>query len=274
MAERATAIIAAFKVLSDFDQRSHYDWDRRRDRERAVALAAVPDRTLDKKAVVVGAGGAGLVMAALFGWSMIVPPADRPVEVASTDRPAAIPAAPQPSTDPTPKPARKPRETIIRMRAVVPNPEPAERVVAKEAAKTVAKALPKREIAKPVRVATVAPAPHSQPKVAEPPPVRMAAKPAPPVRVASPAAVTPNKPRQPAVRPASDIASLDQFVMSFYGQSWRYGDAPKRAVLEKTRASFVARRGACTGDTCRRNAYLDLMRDVSSIVETGKPEPR
>ena len=62
--------------------------------------------------------------------------------------------------------------------------------------------------------------------------------------------------------------------MNFYGQSWRYGDAPKRAVLEKTRASFVARRGACSGDSCRRNAYLDLMRDVSSIVETGKPEPR
>ena len=68
------------------------------------------------------------------------------------------------------------------------------------------------------------------------------------------------------------MASLDEFVMNFYSQSWRYGTAPKRAALEKSRAGFVARRAGCSGDSCRRDAYLDLMRDVSSIVETGKPE--
>ncbi len=253
--ERAKAIIAAFKVLSDFDQRSHYDWDRRRDRERAAALSAVPDRTLDKKAVVVGAVGAGFVLAAMAGWSAVMPTPDRPVEVAS------VPANPRAAVEPKPMPTRKSREMIIRMRPVMPRAEPVERVAAKDATK--AKLM--SPVHKPeVRVAAAPPAQRPKAKVAEAPTVRVAARPAVP---------TPG-PRQSSGKPATDIAALDQFVMNFYGQSWRYGDAPKRAVLEKTRASFVARRGACSGDTCRRNAYLDLMRDVSSIVETGKPEPR
>lgn len=269
-AERARAIIAAFKVLSDFDQRSHYDWDRRRDRERASALAAAPDRTLDKKAVVVGAAGAGIVLAAIAGWSMIVPTADRPTPDHPVGR-ASAERTPPPVTTPPPAPELPPlaaeqREAIIRMRPVLPRAEVAERVFPKDPPKTVAKP---PAIRPEVRVAAVPPAPRPRTKVVEPPPVRVAAKQPPPVRVAAT-----SFPRPQATRPATDIASLDQFVMNFYGQSWRYGDAPKRAVLEQTRASFVARRGACTGDTCRRNAYLDLMRDVSSIVETGKPEPR
>ena len=73
-------------------------------------------------------------------------------------------------------------------------------------------------------------------------------------------------------RPATDLASLDQFVMNFYGQSWRYGDASKRNALEQTRAGFVVRRGVCVAEACKRAAYLKLMRDVSEIVESGQPK--
>ena len=69
---------------------------------------------------------------------------------------------------------------------------------------------------------------------------------------------------------ATDLASLDQFVMSFYGQSWRYGDARKRAALEQSRIGFVERRGACLADACKRAAYLKLQREVSAIVESGQ----
>lgn len=293
-AERAKAIIAAFKVLSDFDRRNHYDWDRRRDRERAAALAAVPDRTLARN-VAAGVAGAGLVVAAMAGWSMIVPGPDRPTKVASAERTPLPAATPRPAALPPPV-AAEPRETITRIRPVLPKAVAVERVASKEPSKAAPNppvqksAVPKPTVPKPavakskVRFAAAPPVPRPMVKIAEPPPVRLAARPVAPVRVAAipvppvrvaarPAPVLP-RPRQAAVRPVTDIASLDQFVMSFYGQSWRYGDAPKRAVLERTRANFVARRGACAGDTCRRDAYLDLMRDVSSIVETGKPVPR
>ncbi|MEO5577542.1 MAG: hypothetical protein ABIR25_00640, partial [Sphingomicrobium sp.] len=108
-----------------------------------------------------------------------------------------------------------------------------------------------------VRLAAVKPpAPRAEPK-SPPAPIRSAARSAP-----------------PAAKPATDLASLDQFVMAFYGQSWRYGDAPKRAALVQSRASFIVRRGECAADACKRAAYLKLMRDVSEIVETGQPKTR
>jgi hypothetical protein len=62
--------------------------------------------------------------------------------------------------------------------------------------------------------------------------------------------------------------------MNFYGQSWRYGDAPKRKALVQSRNNFIARRGACPGEACKREAYLGLMREVSEIVESGHPKAR
>ena len=111
------------------------------------------------------------------------------------------------------------------------------------------------------------------------PPVRVASKPAAVVRVAAKPVTDPPKPthakaRQPTPRTTTDLASLDQFVMNFYGQSWRYGDAPKRSKLEQTKAGFVVRRGACVAETCKRAAYLKLMRDVSEIIQSDQPKPR
>ncbi len=251
-ADRTREIVTAFKVLGDFDQRSYYDWDRRRDREAAAAeAAAVGPRRVRR----IGWAAGGLGLAAAGAW-MLMPVADpernEPLARTAASAPDAVPAPVQPVVA---KPI-----AVIEKQAVlagVVKPKAVERVAAEE----VDAPRVRKPVAPPeTRVSANVPIPR--PTVAEVPPVRVAAK------VPLPALP---KPARPAARPATDLASLDQFVMNFYGQSWRYGDAPKRAALEQTRAGFVARRGACAAEQCKREAYLKLMRDVSAIVETGKP---
>ncbi|MEO8141314.1 MAG: DnaJ domain-containing protein [Sphingomicrobium sp.] len=287
--DRTKTIIAAFKVLGDFDQRSHYDWDRRRDREAAEAAAAAePPRR--RKAAGFAAGGIGL--AAAGAWLLM--PGAKPEPVANAPKTAAVEperksAAPVRTASARPAAERRERgATLIRMRPTLPMP--VETRIAEPVAKSdPPTSAPAKAAAKPVeRVAlkTVSPravkaiAPRRADAVvaatrvaAKPaPPVRVAAKPATVVRVAAKSSPPAPTPRQSMARPATDLASLDQFVMNFYGQSWRYGDAPKRNALEQTRAGFVVRRGACVAEACKRAAYLKLMRDVSEIVETGKPQ--
>ena len=105
------------------------------------------------------------------------------------------------------------------------------------------------------------------------PVVKVAAARSEPKLTAVPAAVLPKPVPKPIPRPVAptDLASLDQFVMSFYGQSWRFGDARKRQALEMSRTSFVVRRAACAVDSCKRSEYLRLQREVSAIVESGQP---
>lgn len=257
--DRTKAIIAAFKVIGDFDQRNYYDWDRRRDREAAQAAAAAVPRRRSWAAVAAGA----ICLAAVGAWLL----AQRPSPGPGGTAPAIATVIPAPDAGAVRTAAAPPRPAKPAVRSEPAPPAPAPEPPA-------------------VRIARNDPPPPSPPRPTIEMVERVAAVAARPPRSAAPTATTatPDSVRvasraapatRPApARPATDIATLDQFVMNFYGQSWRYGDAPKRAVLEKTRASFVARRGACGGDTCRRNAYLDLMRDVSAIVETGKPEPR
>ena len=281
--ERTKAIIAAFKVLSDFDQRSHYDWDRRRDREAAEAdAAAAAPRT--NRNVAIGAGGLGL--AALGAW-LLMPGVnlERPQQTAAPVRTAdARPIADRPAAT-----HRDRGVTVIRMRPALPK---AAQIKAAQAKASQAKAgpikagarlakndppksSPPKAMPKPApRVAVVSSASTHTAKVVSPSPsIRVAAAPTPPVRLPARPAILPRQARKPVASP-TDLASLDQFVMNFYGQSWRYGSAPKRAALEQSRSGFVARRGECAADDCKRAAYLKLMRDVSEIVETGKPKAR
>jgi curved DNA-binding protein CbpA len=277
-AEQTQAIIAAFKLLNDFDQRNYYDWDRRRDREAAAEEQAQRGRRRVRH-MGLAAGGIGLAAAG----ALLLMPGSTAERRGSAPTTAALEGATLP---PMATPARTeerqgaatPKERrvqVVRIRSDLP------KAAAIKAAQREERPAPK-DIPKPlVRVAELKPIPKRETAIAKPPSVRVAARSSPPVRLDVPSAPPVRVAARPALnasrppaRSTTDLASLDQFVMNFYGQSWRYGDAPKRAVLERTRASFVARRGACTGDTCRRNAYLDLMRDVSSIVETGKPEPR
>ena len=261
---RAQAAIAAFKVLGDFDQRNHYDWDRRREREAAAAAAAKRPRRI--RAGTVGAGAIGLAAVAI--WALMPAPRPKPVitepNVAETREVPVAQAKPrrEVARAAVAAPAKVEAEKSQLVRKVEPRAAPT-RIARAEPVKVPVAAKPKVERAPVVRVAVKAPKPRAVPQVALPP--------TPPAKVAA-------RPVRPAAKPAPaasvDLASLDQFVMGFYGQSWRHGDAPKRAALEQSRASFVARRGGCEGDLCKRDAYLKLMRDVSGIVESGQPKTR
>ena len=264
--ERAQAIIAAFKVLGDFDQRSYYDWDRRRERERAAAeLAAVPRRKT--RAGIVAAQAVGLAAAGALFFKPNSAPAPVPIDPPAAKRVEQVARA-------TPTKQRK-RVTVIALDKVA-KAEPRHRA---SPDKMVAKAGDQPSPLNIVRAAaaeTKIPrlvASKPKPSLATSEPVR--AKPPPWAKPVTPPARVPGMAttQQALAKPAAatDLASLDQFVMSFYGQSWRYGDARKRAALEQSRIGFVERRGACLAETCKRAAYLKLQREISAIVESGQP---
>jgi len=269
--ERAQAAIVAFKVLGDFDRRNHYDWDRRREREAAAGLAAKGPRRVRAGAIGVGAIG----LAAAAAWVLMPSPVPEPVvtepKVAEArETPMAAKATPKREVKrvAVAAPVKVKVERRKPVAAVEPRAQPA-RVAKAEPVRSkprVEPAPPKAPPTSTARVAAVVPVKAIRtpaPRVAPPPE-------SPPPRPAKAA----TKPARQAAKPAIDLASLDQFVMSFYGQSWRYGDAPKRAALVQSRADFVVRRGACAADACKREAYLKLMRDVSEIVEAGQPKTR
>lgn len=248
---RAQAVIAAFKVLGDFDRRNHYDWDRRREREKAEAAAVKANRP---GRAWVGSGAIGLVAVG----ALVLMPAPSP-EPQRIDPPVAkLRTAPVANAKPVLAPKQvavaTPVERPVKAKVKVPKGEPR---------------------ANPKRVAAIDPV---RPKPAK---AKRAPRPVRPVTVKAaeprvvPVRASPHRPIRAAARPATtDLASLDQFVMNFYGQSWRYGTAPKRAALAQSRSKFIARRGACAADACKRDAYLRLMRDVSEIVESGQPKAR
>lgn len=255
-AERAQAIVAAYKVLGDFEQRQEYDWGQRRAREAAAALAARPKRTLSAAAVIAAAFGLAVASAVMLRpGSNLVPPPDRLpeveiVKVASV--PARRAATPPPVVEVAertpvvlPAPKAEPVEMVPELNSA-PEPVAVKRVVAKVVEL-------KKAVREPVVKVTAA---QSEPKLS-----------------AVSATVVPKPVPKPIPRPLTptDLASLDQFVMSFYGQSWRFGDASKRAALEQSRTLFVVRRAACAVDSCKRSEYLRLQREVSAIVESGQP---
>ena len=260
-AERALAIVAAYKVLGDFDRRQEYDWDQRRVREAAAAIAARPKRTLS--AAIVVAAGLGL---AVVGAVMLRPesnPAPTPDRLPDVE--TAVAKVPERRVAPAPPPEV---ELAARAPVVMPVPKiaPVELVPELYPAPLPEPVAVKRAVAKVVAV-----------KVAEAksgtraPLVTIKAVQPRPAAVAAVATVAPRPVARPVAPPmtATDLASLDQFVMSFYGQSWRYGDARKRAALEQSRSLSVVRRAACTHDSCKRSEVLRLQREISAIVESA-----
>ena len=265
---RAQAIGAAYKVLGDFDRRNEYDWDRRRARDKAATvLAARPKRAWSAAVVIVAA-----LSLAVAGGMMLqpVPRPDRLPDVAMR----VVPDEPQPPPMPrvaiadrvavpiAPKPAPLPAMKLLP--ELYPEP-PLDPALAEPVAPKVVKAKTMRRSVTKV----VAPAASFSPK-ARPP---ATARPAPQAVAVAAVAKVPVKPPSAArPAPATDLAALDQFVMAFYGQSWRFGDTRKRSALEQSRTGFVERRGACLADACKRAAYLKLQREVSAIVASGTPD--
>lgn len=255
--ERAQAIIAAYRVLGDFDRRQEYDWDRRRSREAAAALlAAQPKRRVS--AAVVIAAAFGLAVAGAMVFRPASGPIPRPDRLPDVEI-AHVASAPARRARPSPPPVVK-----VAQRAAVNAPAPKEAPV-----EMVPELYPAPE---PVAVKRVAAKAHEVRKtVREPVDVATKAVAIQPRPALATAIVKPGP--KPEVRPiaASDLATLDQFVMAFYGQAWRFGDSRKRAALEHSRNSFVVRHGACLADACKRAAYLKLQSEVSAIVESQAP---
>ncbi|HEV2043752.1 MAG TPA: DnaJ domain-containing protein, partial [Sphingomicrobium sp.] len=191
---RAQAVIAAFKVLGDFDQRNHYDWDRRREREAAEAAAAKRPPRIRTGPIAVGAIG----LAAVGALVLMPTPSPGPQRV---DRPIAeVRTAPVAKAEPSLAPSR------VRVASPIEKP-----------VKTPVRAAKPEARAKPIRVASIEPV-RPKPAKAEPAPIRVrsvAVKAKAPRVVATP--VSPPPPILAAARPAArrattDLASLDQFV--------------------------------------------------------------
>ena len=266
--ERAQAIVAAYKVLGDFDRRDEYDWGRRRAREAAVAQAAKPRRKVSTGLVAAAAIGLAAVGAIMVRPSSTAVPPDRIPEAEVAKAPLV--------------PAPKTRQAVIAKREKVAAPaaatksvEPVRMALAEPTAPT--PVAPKRAAVKPVEPKPVKKLRAPMVKLAVVEAARTKAKVIEIVRPPAKLAVLAKPPAKPLSRPvarptgATELASLDQFVMAFYGQSWRFGDSKKRSALEQSRNGFVTRRGACLVDACKRAAYLRLQRDVSAIVESGRP---
>lgn len=255
-AARAQAIVAAYKVLGDFDRRQQYDWDRRRAREAAGAIAAGPKRGLSAAVVIAAALGLSIAAAMmLMPGSSPVPPPDR-----MPDAETEVVRVAERRVAPTPPP-------VVEVAERAPVVLPAPKVPKMAPVEMVPELYPPPE---PVAVKRVAAKAVESKKVARAPVVKAAAVEHRP-RAALVVVKTPVPRAMPTPAAPIDLASLDQFVMSFYGQSWRFGDARKRKALEQSRSLFVVRRAACAADSCKRSEVLRLQRDVSAIVESGQP---
>ncbi len=244
-AERTQGIIAAFKVLGNFDRRNRYDWDRRRDREASEAAAA--PRPVSRAALAAGA----MAIVAIGGLWWKPDTASKPQTAGPNNVTISAPVA-------TPRPI--PAKDSVTSKAVPPKPVVPVVAADRPVEPVVAPRSDRKSVQKQVsRTAKVA---------ASDPPIELAEREAP---IVSPPKVA-AKPGGGA--PSTDLAAIDQFVMNYYGQSWRYGDAAKRSALAQSRADFIVRRRTCAADACIRAAYLGLMRDVSTIVESNGPTRR
>ena len=260
--DRAQAIIAAFAVLGDPEKRIRYDWDRRRAAEE-LARPRPSRLTAMKRALI------AVPIMLLLGVALLLV---RP---------------PQPGTSSLIPPAATRREAVAFPRS------PAGSVRAVEpSARSLAKAAP-RPIAMPDKIMNAAaieeqtPPPRTEPPPPVPAPmprVKLASIERPQVRTDVKVEKKPTddasakclsaKSATTAACKNDNLAALDRLGEAFYGQSWRVGDASKRAALLVSRTGFLGRREACRTDSCLRSAYLTHMREISAIAESKQPTPR
>lgn len=70
------------------------------------------------------------------------------------------------------------------------------------------------------------------------------------------------------------LAALDRQMAGFYFRSLREGNATQRALLQRTRGSFLAFRDKCRSDSCVAGAYRDRMREIADIMADRWVAPR
>ena len=255
-AERVRAITAAYQVLSDKDKRA--DYDRRRATVGGASVARPPLKEFPIGPIVFA--GIMLLLIPLVLLAIRSPrsaPEQRigPAYAQNREQPASI-------RDPGPLGTSQPR---IENPPAIPDPTPGSA----------------DDLADPVEVPDQAPV-QIRPRLADPP---VAPKPPPPLpqplaradpKPARPMAQASRQPAKPSRDAAANgdnsLAALDRHVTLLHDQSWRFGDATKRAALLRTRDRFLIRRDECGSNACIRDAYLVRMREVSDIM-TGQPQP-
>ena len=251
-AERVRAITAAYEVLSDGDKRAEYD--RRRATVGGASVARPPLKEFPIGPIVFAGIMLLLIPLVLLAIRSPRPAPERPngpAYVQNREKPASI---------------RNPDELRGTSHPRIANPP----ATAEPAPISV------HDLADPVEVPDQAPVPI-RPRLANPP---VASKPLPPP-LPPPLARADPKPSRPAPQasrqPAKSgrdaaadsdngLAALERHVTLLYDQSWRYGDATKRAELLRTQSGFLARRDACASESCIRNAHVDRMREVAGIM--------
>ncbi len=72
----------------------------------------------------------------------------------------------------------------------------------------------------------------------------------------------------------SGLAALDRQMAGFYFRSLRSANPTQRALLQRTRGSFLAFRDNCRSDSCVAGAYRDRMREIADIMADRWVAPR
>ena len=269
--DRAHAIIAAFAVIGDAEQRLHYDWGRRR---AAEAAAEVPRSWPGKiPRALVAAAVALLVLVPLSLMRFPEPPraplagpTARVAEVANVathlpNKNVAPPAVAAPVPAPTPV---APVAPITITPPAAPVALVASRLVKPEAAP------PRPKMAEAALV--VAPAPRKLAR-REPPPAGKQGAPKTPTVSASAKCRLVKPGAETAICNSDKLAALDRNAVAFYNQSLMYGAAAKRGALLDSRNNFLARREACRSDACLQSVHLGHLRELSAIVEKPSSAP-
>ena len=254
--ERAHAIIAAFAVLGNVEQRLRYDWARRREAE---AAAAPPPSWFARTPKPLIAGVVALLL--LVPLSLMRAPV-------ATERPAAAPMADIEASPPVaPKPVASARPLAAAPPTIVPEP-----VAAAEPTPVTPQGRPESRPAERAAQPALPPAPRVVPAPrARPQAVNAAAPTATPPASANPKCLSVRPGAEAAICNNDNLAALDRNVVAFYNQSLQFGPVANRGPLLDARNSFLARREACRSDECLQGVHLAHLRELATIVERRDP---
>lgn len=70
---------------------------------------------------------------------------------------------------------------------------------------------------------------------------------------------------------SAGLAALDREMASLYGSAMGQADAAKRQILLSSHNRFVARRNACTSESCVESAYSGRLREIRNIMTDAPP---
>ncbi len=256
--ERAHAIIAAFAVLGNVEQRLHYDWGRRRAADAAAEAQRRRPAMIRK----------GLISAALVALVA--------VPLSFLALPKAEPVAPAPQPDPGVI-ANKPRPTSPAQAMAAP--AVSSTPVAAPVEGEVTEPLPRAPslAAEPVPELDEVPSPRAPtPQVAQPRerrPAREYVEAQPQLARANAQCRSAAPGAEAAVCNNDNLATLDRSVVAFYNQSLQFGAITKRGPLLDARIGFLLKREECRSDACLQSLHLAHLRELAAIVEKREAEP-